>query len=77
MEPDSFVKGKWFDERTMIIRVPPADGSKCRWKGLDGVGAGRMYDYVVICKGLRSKNCKADKEKHATYVSNVIFVSEP
>ena len=22
MEPDVFVKGKWFDERTVILRVP-------------------------------------------------------
>ena len=37
MEPDTFVQGKWFTERTMATRVPATDVSPCRLKGPDGV----------------------------------------
>ena len=49
MKPETFAQGKWFSERTMIIRVAAADVSTCRSKGPDGVEVQRMYDYVVAC----------------------------
>ena len=55
MESTAFEQGKWFDDRTMIIRTAAADVSTCRSKGPDGVEGERMYDYVVACQGLRSK----------------------
>ena len=54
MEPDAFVQGKCFCERTMISRAPAADVSTCRSKSADGVEVERVCDYVVACKGLRS-----------------------
>ena len=59
MEPETFVQGKWY-ERTMIIRVPAADVSTCRSKGPDGVEIKRMCDYVVACKGLKTKIRKVE-----------------
>ena len=47
------MQGKWFDERSMIVRIP-ADASTCRSKGPEGVEAERMYDSVVVCNGVRS-----------------------
>ena len=40
----------------MVIRVPAADLSTLRSKGPDGVEVGRLYEYFVVCKGLRPKS---------------------
>ena len=55
MEPETFVQGKWFTERTMIMRAPAANLSTWRSKGPDGVEVERMWDYVVPCKDLKTK----------------------
>ena len=60
VEPETLVQCKWFSERTMIMRVPAADVSMCRSMGPGGVGVERMYDYVVACKGLKTKNRKVE-----------------
>ena len=60
MEPETCVQGKWFYDRTTIIRVPDADVSACRSKGPDGVEVERMCDNVVACKGPLTKIRKND-----------------
>ena len=55
IEPTVFVQGKWSSERGMIIRAPAASLSTCTSKDADWMETGRMYDYVVACKGLHSK----------------------
>ena len=47
MEPDAFVQGKWFDKRTMVIRVLAADVSTCTSKGQGAMEVDIIYDYVV------------------------------
>ena len=47
IDPGVFVKGKWFDEETMIIRVTAADVSTCRSKGHDGTKVER----ILLCGG--------------------------
>ena len=56
MQPESFVQGKWFNENTMIIRLPAADVSTCRSKGPDGVKGERMYDHMLTCRVIKTKN---------------------
>ena len=53
------MKGKWFDEETMIIRVTAADVSTCRSEGHDGTKVER----ILLCgggKGWRSNIRKVD-----------------
>ena len=58
VEPDFFVEGNGFVERTLFLRVPVADVSTCRSKGQDGIVVERMYE--VACKGLRLKARKME-----------------
>ena len=61
MEPNAFVQGRWFDGRTMVIRVAAADVSKWRSRRLEEVDVERRYDYVVACKGLHVKKSKSGR----------------
>ena len=53
---ETYVQGRCFEERAMVLRDPAADVFTCRSQRPDGVDIERMYDDVVACTGLEPKN---------------------